>query len=349
MADAPQTLHIIKKSDPTGEKASTHRLRVLESMQDFVSDNLGLLLPLEKSWQPTDFLPDLRMPNWKDQVDRVREMSQNLSDELLVVLIGDMITEEALPSYQTELNRMEGVNDPTGTSDSPWAQWSRGWTSEENRHGDLLNKYLYLIGRVNMRAVEQTIQRLIGNGFSTDSQGNAFKVFIYTSFQERATKISHRNVGAIARAQGDAGLAKICNQIANDEARHEEAYKRFMDKIFEIDTANAMLCFRDMMKGMVAMPAENMDDGQDFNLYDKFAAVAQRIGVYTAKDYADIIDNLVARWKLTTIEGLSGEAAQAQDYLCGLADRYRKLADRFEKRAKNQPPMAFSWLDGRAI
>jgi acyl-[acyl-carrier-protein] desaturase len=32
-----------------------------------------------------------------------------------------------------------------------WAQWVRQWTSEENRHGDLLNKYLYLSGRVNMR------------------------------------------------------------------------------------------------------------------------------------------------------------------------------------------------------
>jgi hypothetical protein len=27
----------------------------------------------------------------------------------------------------------------------------RQWTGEENRHGDLLNKYLYLSGRVNMR------------------------------------------------------------------------------------------------------------------------------------------------------------------------------------------------------
>jgi acyl-[acyl-carrier-protein] desaturase len=32
-----------------------------------------------------------------------------------------------------------------------WAQWVRQWTSEENRHGDLLNKYLYLSGRVNMK------------------------------------------------------------------------------------------------------------------------------------------------------------------------------------------------------
>jgi ferritin len=35
-----------------------------------------------------------------------------------------------------------------------WSKWIRQWTSEENRHGDLLNKYLYLSGRVNMREVE---------------------------------------------------------------------------------------------------------------------------------------------------------------------------------------------------
>lgn len=47
-----------------------------------------------------------------------------------------------------------GVDDPNGVSSSAWAKWSRGWTSEENRHGDLLNRYLYLTGRVDMRAIE---------------------------------------------------------------------------------------------------------------------------------------------------------------------------------------------------
>ena len=28
--------------------------------------------------------------------------------------------------------------DITGTSDEPWARWLRGWTAEENRHGDLV-------------------------------------------------------------------------------------------------------------------------------------------------------------------------------------------------------------------
>ena len=34
---------------------------------------------------------------------------------------------------------------------TPWGIWTRAWTAEENRHGDLMNKYAYLSGRVDMR------------------------------------------------------------------------------------------------------------------------------------------------------------------------------------------------------
>ena len=40
--------------------------------------------------------------------------------------------------------------------DNAWSKWVRQWTGEENRHGDILNKYLYMSGRVNMREVEIT-------------------------------------------------------------------------------------------------------------------------------------------------------------------------------------------------
>lgn len=58
-----------------------------------------------------------------------------------------MITEEALPSYHSMLNRLDEAGDRTGFDQGPWARWNRAWTAEENRHGDLLNKYLYLSGR----------------------------------------------------------------------------------------------------------------------------------------------------------------------------------------------------------
>lgn len=77
----------------------------------------------------------------------LREASSLLPQEYLVVLVGDMVTEEALPSYMNMLNTLDETRDDTGAAATPWAQWTRAWTSEENRHGDVLNKYLYLSGR----------------------------------------------------------------------------------------------------------------------------------------------------------------------------------------------------------
>ncbi|CAI0395964.1 unnamed protein product [Linum tenue] len=75
-----------------------------------------------------------------------------------------MVTEDALPTYETMLNRTDGIRDETGSSPSPWAVWNRAWTAEENRHGDLLRTFLYLSGRVDMVMVERTVQYLIGAG-----------------------------------------------------------------------------------------------------------------------------------------------------------------------------------------
>lgn len=310
-------------------------------MEGFVKEHLDeLLMPVEKSWQPQDFLPVMSESSWREELTAFRERATVLPDNLLVVLIGDMVTEEALPSYQTWLNRLEGITDRTGASDNPWAQWSRGWTAEENRHGDLLNRYLYLSGRVDMRAVEVTVHHLIKNGFDPKTENDPYLGFIYTSFQERATKISHRNVGVLAKKAGEDALHKICGFIAGDEARHEKAYKLFMTKIFELDPAQAVLSFAKMMKTKVAMPAVLMSDGKAENLFQKFSIVAQKTGVYTTKDYADIINDLVHHWNLENITGLSDVAAKAQDYLCTLSARYHKLAERISFSGKEK----FSWI-----
>lgn len=63
------------------------------------------------------------------------------------------------------------LQDEIGADEQAWAVWTRGWTAEENRHGDVLNKWLYLSGRVDMRSVESTIQRLIGSGLDPKVMG----------------------------------------------------------------------------------------------------------------------------------------------------------------------------------
>jgi acyl-[acyl-carrier-protein] desaturase len=322
------------------------RLEIIKSMEGFVREHIGsLLVPVEQSWQPSDFLPNMSHHTWTEEIGMMRTKALELPDELLVVLVGDMVTEEALPTYQSWINRLEGIADPTGDSDCPWAQWGRGWTSEENRHGDLLNKYLYLTGRVDMRAVETTIHHLVNNGFDPSTQNDPYLGFIYAAFQERATKISHRNVAVQAKKAGDDLLHKICGLIAGDEARHEKAYKLFMTKIFEIDTAQAVIAFAKMMKSKITMPAVLMFDGKEKNLFTHFSTVAQTTGVYTVRDYAEIIADLVRQWKIETTTGLSDAAAKAQDYLCTLSERYEKLAGRTAFSGTQK----FSWIFNREV
>mmetsp|Transcript_110 Transcript_110/g.155 ORF Transcript_110/g.155 Transcript_110/m.155 type:complete len:410 (-) Transcript_110:200-1429(-) len=320
-------------------------------MVDKMVDEI-LLETGEKAWQPQDYLPDLTQEDWYDQIKDVREMADTVPDELLVVLIGDMVTEEALPTYQTLLNTFEGCDDPTGTTESAWARWSRGWTSEENRHGDLLNKYLYLGGRCDMRNIEVTIQHLITSGFNPGAQKDPYRGFVYTSFQERATKISHGNVGKLAKVSGDKNLQRICAKIAGDEGRHEKAYQAFCTEILARDPDGLLAVFGDMMRGQIVMPAELMTDGKDPHLYENFSNVAQRLGVYTALDYAEIIEHLVKVWDLENIEGLSSEGEKEREYLCKLPRRYTKLAERSMNKAKKAtedevPTQSFNWIYGR--
>ncbi|PRQ37734.1 putative stearoyl-[acyl-carrier-protein] 9-desaturase [Rosa chinensis] len=326
------------------------KIEIFKSIEGWAEENILVhLKPVEKCWQPQDFLPDPASDGFEEQVKELRERAKEIPDEYFVVLVGDMITEEALPTYQTMLNTLDGVRDETGASPTPWAVWTRAWTAEENRHGDLLNKYLYLSGRVDMRQIEKTIQYLIGSGMDPRTENSPYLGFIYTSFQERATFISHGNTARHAKEYGDLKLAQICGTIASDEKRHETAYTKIVEKLFEIDPDGTVTSFADMMKKKIAMPAHLMYDGRDDKLFEHFSAVAQRLGVYTAKDYADILEFLVGRWKVQDLTGLSGEGRKAQEYLCGLAPRIRRLEDRAQARAKQGPAIPFSWIFDRNV
>ncbi|XP_056167656.1 stearoyl-[acyl-carrier-protein] 9-desaturase, chloroplastic-like [Syzygium oleosum] len=326
------------------------KIEIFKSMEHWAKKNLLVhLKPVENCWQPQDFLPDPESDGFEEQVKELRERAREIPDDYFVALIGNMITEEALPTYQTMLNTLDGVRDETASSLTPWAIWTRAWTAEENRHGDLLNKYLYLSGRVDMKRIEKTIQYLIGAGMDPRTENSPYLLFIYTSFQERATFISHGNTGRLAKAHGDVKLAQICGAIASDEKRHEAAYTKILEKLFEIDPDGTILALADMMRKRITMPAHLMYDGCDNNIFSHYSAVVQRLGIYTAKDYADVLEFLVGRWKVENLTGLSAEGRKAQDCVCGLAPKMRRLEERAWERAKEAPTIPFSWISDRRV
>jgi acyl-[acyl-carrier-protein] desaturase len=299
----------------------------LEKNIDSFVDNY--LIPVEKIWQPTDLLPDSQNENFYEEVKELREIAKDLPYDFWVTLVGDTITEEALPTYESWLMDVEGVNQTENVGNG-WSKWIRNWTGEENRHGDVLNKYLYLSGRVNMREVEITTQYLINDGFDIGTGRDPYKNFVYTSFQELATYISHNRVGQMAKKYGDNKLSKMCRLIAGDEMRHHMAYSEFVDQIFKVDPSEMMLAFQYMMKQKIVMPAHFLRESGNAisSAFEQFSDSAQRAGVYTAADYVDILRKLVEKWQIDKISGLTAEAEKARDYLMKLPDRMAKISER---------------------
>ncbi|GAB3542249.1 acyl-ACP desaturase [Spirosoma fluminis] len=312
----------------------------------FVGEKIDALIgeylkPIESNWQPADLLPDTTKDDFLAEVKLLRESARELSYDYVAVLIGDTITEEALPTYEAWLMDMEGVDQ--GDRQQAWTKWIRAWTAEENRHGDLLNKFLYLSGRVNMRAMEVSTQYLIADGFDIGTGRDPYRNFVYTSFQELATNVSHRRTATLAKQAGCTQLSKICGVIASDEMRHAKAYKAFVQQIFEVDPSEMMLAFEDMMRKKIVMPAHFLREtgtkiGQTFS---HFSDAAQRLGVYTTHDYIDIADSLLTDWNIGAIVELNDAGQRARDYLMALPDRLRRVADRTKVPTLEYP---FSWI-----
>lgn len=297
-----------------------------KSMDELMST---YLISIETNWQPSDFLPDPTSATFMDEVEELQSLAQQMDYDLFTVLIGDTITEEALPTYESWLMSIQGVDQENHNG---WSRWVRAWTAEENRHGDLLNKYLYLSGRVNMREMEVSTQYLIADGFDIQTGADPYRNFVYTSFQELATNISHRRVAKFAKKSGNGKLSKMCGLIAADELRHATAYKEFVRQILEIDPSEMMLAFADMMKKKIVMPAHllresGMGVGQ---LWSHFSDAAQRSKVYTTQDYVDILKSLLDEWEIEKIGSLTDAAEKARDYLVKLPGRLERIAERIK-------------------
>ena len=304
------------------------RLEVMQLLEKNVNGYVDqYLIPVEKIWQPSDFLPNSESDTFFEEVRELREIAKDLPYDFWVAMVGDTITEEALPTYESWLIEVEGIDN---LERNGWSNWIRQWTGEENRHGELLNKYLYLSGRVNMREIEMTTQHLINDGFDIGTGRDPYKNFVYTSFQELATYVSHNRVSQLAKNYGDKKLSKMCKMIAGDEMRHHHAYSEFVNQIFKVDPSEMMLAFQYMMKQKIVMPAHFLrESGQKIgSAFEHFSDSAQRIGVYTASDYVDIMQKLIEKWQIDKITGLTDEAEKARDYLIKLPARMAKISER---------------------
>ena len=96
------------------------------------------------------------------------------------------------------------------------------------------------------------------------------------------------------------------------------------------------------------MPAHFLrESGQKISsAFENFSDSAQRLGVYTANDYVDIMQKLIEKWEIDKITNLTDEAEKARDYLIKLPARMARISERLVVPAESY---IFKWVEPARI
>lgn len=278
-------------------------------------------LAQSKEWFPHELVP------WDEVVkhDPREPWSPDLrpmADAVRRALIVNLLTEDNLPYYTTEISRMFGL-------DHAWGAWTRRWTAEEGRHSIVIRDYLTVTGTADPVALERGRMQHAEYGFQQPAWGAA-DGFVYVALQELATRISHRNTGKLVE---DKAGYDVMARVAADENMHYLFYKDIVTSGVAVDPSAMVLAMERQVRHF-QMPGAGIDD---FSNHAKAIADA---GIYDLAIHHDqiLVPVVLRAWQLETIDGLSPEAEEARERLVKRLGRIEKVArsqaDRRDERRR---------------
>jgi acyl-[acyl-carrier-protein] desaturase len=278
---------------------------LLENIEARLATATDRHFSVAKEWFPHEYVP------WSEGSDfdgaPYDEAQSRLSPAVRAAVQLNLLTEDNLPAYHRELNRAFG-------DDEPWRAWVDRWTAEEGRHAIALRDYLTVTRSVDPVVLERERMATMSTGFRAGDK-DMLRTMAYVSFQELATRVSHRNTG---RLSGDEGLERLLSRIATDENLHMVFYRDLVAAGLEADPA-AMLTAIATELETFAMP------GASAPQFRRRAAVVARAGIYDMKVHReDIVQPLLSYWGILELTDLDAAAEQARDRIvafCAELDR----------------------------
>jgi len=289
---------------------------VLVQLEAVVAENLERHLACADDWMPHEYVP------WSDGRNFARlggepwsaEQSK-LSPIARTALEVNLLTEDNLPSYHAELARTFG-------RDGAWRVWVNRWTAEEARHASCIRDYLVVTRGTDPERLEQDRMATLQAGF--DSGGKPpLHACVYTSFQELATRVAHRNAGSACE---DPVAERLFARIAMDENLHMIFYRNLVRAALEIAPSLTVRAIADEVGGF-SMPGTVVPG------FARRAAQIAQAGIYDLRiHHDDVIMPLVRYWQIFEIEGLDAEGEQARQDLAEILEAQDARAARFVAR-----------------
>ncbi len=315
--------------------SSNHKAEVLKHLEQKVKLWMEDHINKRKLWFSSDFLPaDEKMNDDQEMnIKSLRDRTKSLKDEVRVAVALNLLTEEGLPHFHRLIAQYLGDK-------SFWSKWNNMWTAEEDRHGAILRDYVRDARLFSFREVELMQFHYIESGFNPDWDKDPYKVFVYTTLQERATQFSHKNTGTIA-GENEPLLNGILNSIAADEAKHFTFYRNVFKEILKLDPNRALISASDIMPA-IDMPGHSMPNFRDM------ADVVRRVGIYGPLDYKKIVEEAIKFWEIDLITGLNELAQKAQEKILSIPKRLEKVAEYIERRTESKT-FSFDFIYNRIL
>jgi len=214
-------------------------------------------------------------------------------------LVLNLLTEDNLPSYHTEIAF-------SMSRDGAWNTWLNRWTAEEARHGIVLRDYLMATRGVNPEELEDLRMAHMQAGYQTPYPNDMLHTVAYVTFQELATRISHRNTGKISQ---DAICEGMLARVALDENLHMLFYRNLLAEAIKMEPNATMRAITDVLTNF-QMPGAGMPG------WGRKSVQIALAGIYDLKLHLeDVVMPVLRAWGIFDLETLSGDGAAARDEL----------------------------------
>ena len=291
---------------------------LLRELDQVVVGELNRHEKVAKEWFPHEYVPWSEGRNFDGLMggDEWTEQDSGVSDVARSALIVNLLTEDNLPSYHHEIALIFGRDDA-------WGEWVHRWTAEEGRHAIAMRDYMLVKRLVDPVALERFRMTHMSQGYELAHSGELMSSLAYVSFQELATRVSHRNTGTFTN---DPMCENLLTRIAADENLHMIFYRNLMDAALKISPDQAMIAILDVVKNF-QMPGANLPG------FQRKAVEMAVAGIYDLRSHKDEVVAPVLRfWRVFELEGLSAEGEAARTELAELMEALEKQALRFEDK-----------------
>ena len=294
------------------------QLELLQELVPTAEDNVNRHISMAREWHPHDYVPWDEGRNFAALGGKDYDPEQSkLSDVAQAAMITNLLTEDNLPSYHREIAE-------NFSQDGAWGTWVGRWTAEENRHGIVMRDYLVVTRGVDPVALEEARMIHMTNGYASPAGAGVglLHSVAYVTFQELATRVSHRNTGKVC---DDPIADRMLQRIAADENLHMIFYRNITGAAMDIAPDQTLDAVSDIVTNFV-MPGAGMPN------FRRNGVLMAKHGIYDLRQHLeDVVWPVLRKWSVFERNDFTARGENKREELAAFLEDLERQATKFEE------------------